>query len=227
MNRRISFACLIALVLVLPLLGVGCDILQPAPTPNRVATSAAEIKVITAIPTAQAPTVTPVPPTAAPTSTTTRTATPATTPIRLTPTLTLVPVAPLPATPVPAAPSAKGTKQITLNVVENWIPVSGRAVWMGYLDENAYAWVTVTKVTDSTGTAVFQVPVNQSGESFAFTFSGSDIELARLYTEISSGRWSAFRIPSDPAQTGVTLEMDPSRLTFRTIQGRVDVRVMK
>ena len=98
---------------------------------------------------------------------------------------------------------------------------------MGYFDENTQTWVTTTRITDSAGIAVFQVPVSDSGESFTFTFSGSDTELPRLYAEISSGRWSAFRIPSDPAQTGVTLEMDPSRLSFQIIQGRVDVRVMK
>jgi hypothetical protein len=121
----------------------------------------------------------------------------------------------------------RGTKQITLVVVERRMPVIGRAVWMGYFDENTQTWVTTTRITDPDGIAVFEVPVSQSGESFTFTFSGSDIELPRLYAEISNGRWSAFRIPSAPAQTGVTLEMDPSRLTFQIIQGRVDVRIMK
>lgn len=217
MNHRVSFALLIAPMLVLLWLGAGCDVLQPAPTPDRAATSAAETKAITARVTAQVPTATPVPPTATPTPTATRIATPTSTPVRLTPTWT----------PVPATPMPRGTKQITLVVVERWIPVPGRAVWMGYFDENIQTWVTTTRITDPDGIAVFEVPVSNSGESFTFTFSGSDIELPRLYAEISNGRWSAFRIPSAPAQTGVTLEMDPSRLTFQIIQGRVDVRIMK
>ena len=227
MNHRVPFALLIAPMLVLLLLGAGCDVLQPAPTPDRAATSAAETKAITARVTAQVPTATPVPPTATRTPTATRIATPTSTPVRLIPTWTPVPAKPLPATPVPATPMPSGTKQITLVVVERWMPVPGRAVWMGYFDENIQTWVTTTRITDPDGIAVFQVPVSQSGESFAFTFSGSDIELPRLYAEISNSRWSAFKIPSAPAQTGVTLEMDPSRLTFRTIEGLVNVRIMK
>jgi hypothetical protein len=79
MNHRVSFALLIAPMLVLLWLGAGCDVLQPAPTPDRPATSAAETKAITARVTAQVPTAAPVPPTATPTPTATRIATPTST----------------------------------------------------------------------------------------------------------------------------------------------------
>lgn len=98
---------------------------------------------------------------------------------------------------------------------------------MGYFDENAQTWVTIMKITDSDGNAVFQVPVDDSGDSFPFAFSGSDIELARLYADISGGKWSAFVIPASQPQAGVMLEMDPIRLAFRIIQGRVDVKVFR
>ena len=82
----------LTLFLLLP----ACGVLQPAPTPDRVATGVAEARAIAATLTAQAPTVTPIPPPATQTatavpSTATQTATPVPptiTPTRMPPTST-------------------------------------------------------------------------------------------------------------------------------------------
>ena len=235
MNHRIPFVLIVAM-LALVSMGVGCDVLQSLPLPGRAPASIAA----TAVPAVQmtatvplVPTATTAPPTSAPAATIARTATPAPTatatrpapissPVSAAPTPTLVPPP-----PVPVAPSPKGTRQVNLIVVQGYYPIAGRTVWMVYFDENIRNWMTTSRATDSNGTAVFQVPTSDSGESFFFTFGGSDTELPELTAAISGGRWSAFKIPAAPAQTEATLQMDPSRMSIQVIQGQVNIKTMK
>jgi hypothetical protein len=202
-----------ALLVAVLMVTVSC---QTAPTPTPIPTLS--LPTLTAIP----PTSTRIPPTSTPQPTTTRTATPTSTPVRSTGTLP-APVLP----PVPPPPKPTATKQIILHVVQGGYPYPARMVWMGYFDENLQTWMKTTGATDATGYAVFRVPTNIAGESFFFTFSGSDAELAQLCMDISNGRWSAFKIPSDSSQGVATLELDLGRLTIQVIQGHIDVRVMK
>ena len=204
----------VLLLIAVLFVAVSC---QAAPAPTHVPT------VALAAPTALAPTSTPIPPTPLPLSTATRTATPTTAPARPIATV-LAPVLP---TPVPPPPRPPVTKQVNLLVVEGGYPAPARMAWMGYFDENAQRWMKMTAVSDATGYAVFQVPLANSGESYFFTFASSDADLSRFCAEIGYGRWSAFKIPADPTQFAVTLQMDTGRLTTQVLQGRVDIRVMK
>jgi hypothetical protein len=76
------------------------------------------------------------------------------------------------------------------------------------------------------GVCHLPAPVASNGESHFFTFATLDAELSQQCANIGYGAWSAFKIPADPAQFEMTLQIDTRKLTTQVLQGNWNLRAM-
>ncbi len=124
--------------------------------------------------------------------------------------------------PTTTPPGPKAAKQLKLVYTEEDRPVAAKEIWLSYYIATVKTWVTRNGTTARDGVAMFEIPCEESGASFTFTFALSKTAVNDRADQIRNGKRLGFRIPSDPAQTSLTLGTDPE-LNIKVLDGNLQM----
>ena len=116
----------------------------------------------------------------------------------------------------------KAAKQLKLVYTEEDRPVAAKEIWLCYYIQTVKTWVTRNETTNQDGVATFEIPCEESGASFTFTFALAETAVKDRADQIRNGKRLGFRIPPDPAQTSLTLGTD-SELNIKVLDGNLQM----
>ena len=124
--------------------------------------------------------------------------------------------------PTTTLPGPQAAKQLKLVYTEEDRPVTAKEIWLCYYIQTVKTWVTRNGTTDPDGAATFEIPCEESGASFTFTFALSETAAKDHADQVRNGKRLGFRIPPDPAQTSLTLGTDPE-LNIKVLDGNLQM----
>lgn len=112
------------------------------------------------------------------------------------------------------------TKDIRIKYVEDINDdksISNSLICLAYLDIKNSTWKTFRVKTDATGFAKFEIPLRESGDSYAFIYETNEEDFNEKLNNAKNGKIFLWKIPADDNIKYLEIWIDKSNMSSNKV----------